>query len=418
MQISGIKVDVIYIDPPYNTGNKDFVYEDNYVDKDDKYKHSKWLTFMKNRLTLAKELLADDGVIFISIDDNEQAYLKVLMDEIFGEENFISNLIWHARRGGGNDTKYVANDHEYISVYSKNLINCKLIGKEKNENDFKYEDEFKSTRGKYNLQQFDRASLTYTKTLDYPIECPDKQLLYPGHVSYDEFINRRNNVRKRNDWRWMMSEETFLEAKLNGFIVFEKNNKKNYWNVKVKNYQFTNYKNMQENIRYFKLRSILNDDFGITRNGNDEIKLLKLKDLFSYPKPSILIKELLKYFNNYNITILDFFAGSGTTGQAVIELNEEDGGNRRFILCTNNENNIGRDVCRERLYRIINGVGSKNEQIDWKYSSDEPFLKNNSVKYLKVKPIHKINGEYEEINDMKELYQKEFKKDINIKDFK
>ncbi|MBR2651836.1 hypothetical protein IKD56_00325 [bacterium] len=121
---------------------------------------------------------------------------------------------------------------------------------------------------------------------------------------------------------------------------------------------------MQENIRYFKLRSILSNDFGITRNGNDEIKLLKLNDLFSYPKPSILIKELLKYFNSYNITILDFFAGSGTTGQAVMELNEEDGGNRRFILCTNNENNIARDVCRERLYRIINGVGSKNEQID------------------------------------------------------
>ena len=120
LQISGIKVDVIYIDPPYNTGNKDFIYNDSFVEKDDQFKHSKWLSFMKKRLELAKELLADDGVIFVSIDDNEQAYLKVLMDQIFGEENFISNLIWYKNKSPANLSYFVRSATEYVLVFAKN----------------------------------------------------------------------------------------------------------------------------------------------------------------------------------------------------------------------------------------------------------------------------------------------------------
>lgn len=377
------KVDVIYIDPPYNTGN-DFVYDDNFaqsklefdlennlIDEDnnkmqtknqrsDGKFHTKWLNMMYPRLILARKLLKEDGVIFISIDDNEQARLKLLCDEIFGENNFISNLIWRARRGGGNDVKHVAIDHENILVYAKNKVNCNLIGKVKSEDDFKFKDEYYEERGKYNLQQFDWASLTYTKSLDYPIETPDGDFIYPGSVNKEEWEKRRLNTLSRNDWCWMMSEETFLNAKKNDFIVFEKDKNKK-WKVRVKTYQKTTYKD--KNIeRYYKLRSILENDFGLTRNGNEDINQINLKNYFSYPKPILLIKNLLKYFPNNNILVLDFFAGSGTTAQAVMELNKEDGGNRKYILVQFPETSDNlkdtefetiADITRERVKRSI-----------------------------------------------------------------
>lgn len=139
---------------------------------------------------------------------------------------------------------------------------------------------------------------------------------------------------------------------------------------------------------------------------------------FSKPKPPELIYYLINFYEKSNSVILDYFAGSGTTAQAVMELNEEDGGNRRFILCTNNENNIAQDICRERIYRVINGKGSRGEKISWEYSQDRKSLNNNSMKYLRVKPIHKVNGEYEEINDMKKIYKDEFDKDLSVKDFR
>lgn len=153
LQVSGIKVDVIYIDTPYNTGNKDFVYNDSFIEKDDQYKHSKWLTFMKKRLTLARELLADDGVIFISIDDNEQAYLKVLMDQIFGEENFVSNLIWQNSTSGGLRKKHVNKTHESILFYTKNSNILPMLWvplSQEAKQTYTYEENGK----KYRLQQF------------------------------------------------------------------------------------------------------------------------------------------------------------------------------------------------------------------------------------------------------------------------
>ncbi len=383
------QVDVIYIDPPYNTGN-DFVYNDSFKQNIDEYKinqgladengfktttnqktdgrfHTNWLNMIYPRLIIAKQLLKKDGVIFISIDDNEQARLKLLCDEIFGESNFLGNIIWHARRGGGNDAKNITTDHEYILCYSKNNKLCKLIGKLKNDNDFKFTDEFVSTRGKYNLQQFDRASLTYTKSLDYGIKCPDGTIIYPGHVNKDEWSIRRNNNQPRNDWRWMMSEETFFKAKNANFIVFDK--KDNKWNVRVKTYQFVEYKNPNKEInRLLKLRSILNDDFGASRDGNVDVENLELKNHFSYPKPMKLIKNILKYFDNKNALILDFFAGSGSTGHAVMDLNKEDDGNRKFILVqldekieNNDEFKLISDITRERINRAINKYEYQNQ---------------------------------------------------------
>lgn len=377
------KIDVIYIDPPYNTGN-DFVYNDDYSQsklefdkennlineegdrlqtknqKSDGKFHTKWLSMIYPRLILARKLLKDDGVIFISIDDNEQARLKLLCDEIFGENNFLSNLIWKARRGGGNDVKHIAIDHENILVYSKNKINCNLIGKPKSEDDFKFKDEYYKERGKYNLQQFDWASLTYTKSLDYPIQTPDGNFIYPGSVNKEEWEKRRSNIQPRNDWRWMMSEETYLNAKKDDFIVFEKDKNKK-WKVKVKTYQNITYKG--KNIdRYYKLRSVLENDFGLTRDGNNDVDILRLKNYFSYPKPVLLIKNLMKYIPKKEILILDFFAGSGTTAQAVMELNKEDGGNRKYILVQFPEKSENlkdtefetiADITRERVKRAI-----------------------------------------------------------------
>lgn len=413
LQISGIKVDVIYIDPPYNTGNKDFVYEDHYVDKEDKFKHSKWLTFMKNRLILAKELLADDGVIFISIDDNEQAYLKVLMDEIFGEENFSNQINWISNKKGRQiSNNLFAKTYEYILVYSNNInLNSQFkINREFAENNMpsiyipKNTELITDETSEFIIQnELHNTNINYFNertrpNLFFPIYTNGEEISLEYQNGFTKLLPPKNSNGTYAVWRWskekIEKDKNDLYIKSDGitYSIFTK----------------------KRNIEYLIKDIILSPNI-TTKSASSELEKISIN--FDYSKPSKLLK-LLFLNTNKNSIVLDFFAGSGTTGQAVMELNEEDGGNRRFILCTNNENNIARDVCRERLYRIINGVGSKNEQIDWKYSSDEPFLKNNSVKYLKVKPIHKINGEYEEINDMKELYQKEFRKNLSIKDFK
>ena len=392
---SGIKVDVIYIDPPYNTGNKDFVYNDSFVEKDDQFKHSKWLSFMKNRLELARELLADDGVIFVSIDDNEQAYLKVLMDEIFGEENFICNFVRHTRSGGGYSNSKIGVNFDYILTYQKTqivIINERL----KNIKELKQFSQIDEYGRKYKLRDFIKTSGDWRRE-DRPT------MFYEIEVNGIKVFPKRNGV----DGRWIFGYEKYLNMKKNELIVLKE--KDGEYLVKYKEYPNST----------TKIESLILDNH-LNQKGTLEIdKILLKKDIFNNPKPISLISYLVNMISKKNSTILDFFAGSGTTAQAVMELNEEDGGNRRFILCTNNENNIATDICRERIYRVINGKGSKNEIIDWKYSDDKKSLDNNSMKYLRVKPIHKINGNYEDINDMEPIYVDEFDKDyISIKDFK
>lgn len=172
------------------------------------------------------------------------------------------------------------------------------------------------------------------------------------------------------------------------------------------------------NVRPLSLIGLEDDCVDSTNKASSDLKKIINSSNFQYPKPVGLIKFFASLINKTNAIVLDFFAGSGTTGQAVMELNEEDKGNRRFILCTNNENNIATNVCRERIFRVINGHGSKNEEIEWSYSKEKKSLDNNSMKYLRVKPIHKYDGEYEEINQMKEIYKKEFDKELSIKDLK
>ncbi len=405
LQVSGIKVDVIYIDPPYNTGNKDFVYNDDFVEKNDQFKHSKWLSFMKKRLELARELLADDGVIFVSIDDNEQAYLKVLMDEIFGEENFITNFLWQTNNSAMKVIKYVRNDFEYILCYSKIKNNINSFSKKENKT-ITFENPDNDPNGPW-FSSNATYKLNENNSKTFEIKLPNGNLI------------------KRT---WRFTKEEFKKGKVS--LYFSGNNvprlkiyKKDYniekafsnllLSIKKINFDENDNEEMQPFINFFESQNFVGS-FQIAKN---ELKKIGVAN-FDTPKSTDLIKFIINLHTNKNSTILDFFAGSETTAQVVMELNEEDGGNRRFILCTNNENNIAQDICRERIYRVINGEGSNKEKIDWEYSKDKKSLNDNSMKYLKVKPIHNVDGEYEDINDMKKLYKNEFNKDLSIKDFR
>lgn len=322
------KIDVIYIDPPYNTGNKDFVYNDHIVDREDSYRHSKWLSFMNKRLRIAKKLLSDKGVIFISIDDNEQAQLKLLCDDIFGGENFIADLIWQKKKGGGNDSRFVATEHEYVLAYAKNVRELPTIF-------ISFDKEYvarykeKDNIGRFFWDTFKRKSGKQY----YSIECPDGTIL-----------EKEENGEPIS---WLRSKPRFLSDLEQGEARIIK--VKGKWTVHFKQRQPEGY----------KPRSIMTD-VGTTSSGADVLKeLFNVTNLFNNPKPVDLILFLIKFVKN-EITILDFFAGSGTTLHATMQLNAEDGCKRKCILVTNNENNICEEVTYERNKRVINGYTKPN----------------------------------------------------------
>ena len=343
------KIDVIYIDPPYNTGNKDFIYNDSYVDKEDSYRHSKWLSFMNRRLKIAKKLLSDRGIIFISIDDNEQAQLKLLCDEVFGNKNFVADLIWSNQEGGGSsDSKLFRIKHEHIIVFSKDISQLDIKGVDiTNEDRYKEEDEYSKVRGKYYLQKLGMGSIQYSESLNYPIIAPDGSEIYPSD----------NNNGKKACWRW--SKEKLNWGIENGFIVIKKS--KNIWTVYTK--QYLNCDNNGEIIIRTQRPLGIIDKFSSTQAAKF-LESIGLSKLFNYSKPTDLIKYLIDRFVDFNPIILDFFAGSGTTLHATMQLNAEDGGHRQCILVTNNENNICEEVTYKRNRRVIQGyTNSKGEEV-------------------------------------------------------
>ena len=349
------KIDVIYIDPPYNTGNKDFIYNVSYVDKEDSYRHSKWLSFMSRRLKIAKKLLSDRGVIFISIDDNEQAQLKLLCDEIFGADRFITNSIWQKKTGAA-DANGIAIITEYILVYCLDPQNAKnIFSYNKNAFDIKryrYTDEFEKIRGPFYYDSLDRGSIQYSDGLNYGIEAPDGSMIFPnGRLS---FVN--------DGWTWKWSKEKVEWGIKNKFIeIVPTNKKKNGWAVKYKIYlNVDNEGNaIEKSVPYKNLISgILNADAA------NDIKTIFNSKAFSYAKPIELIKLFINLIANKKGIILDFFAGSGTTLHATMQLNAEDGGHRQCILVTNNENNICEEVTYERNRRVIQGyTNAKGEEV-------------------------------------------------------
>ena len=354
------KVNIIYIDPPYNTGNKDFVYNDEFVGREDLFRHSTWLSFMSERLRIAYKLLSKDGVIFVSIDDNEQAQLKLLMDEIFSEDNFIMCMPRITKKSGKTTSAYAKN-HDYILVYTKRDQDI-FVMEEHEDNAFKYADEYIEERGKYKLNQtLDYNTLSYSPSLDYPLEI-EGEVFYPGG-SKELWEERQRGKHRRADWAWRWSKKLFQFGYDNGFVVIKRKKDgsariytKTYLNAKIgKN---SNGDFIIEHNKRVKATSSIEyiDNKYSNDNAKKDLSIFGLGDKFDYSKPVELIKKLIKAYYKNNALVLDFFAGSGTTAQAVLELNKEDSGSRRFILCTNNENNICREVTYQRIKSILTGT--------------------------------------------------------------
>ena len=353
------KVDVIYIDPPYNTGNKDFIYNDEFVGREDSFRHSTWLSFLSERLRIAHKLLSPDGLIFVSIDDNEQAQLKLLMDEIFSEDNFIICMPRITKKSGKTTSAYAKN-HDYILVYTKREQDI-FVMEEHVDEAFKYEDEYVRERGKYKLNQtLDYDSLSYSSSLDYPLEI-EEEIFYPGS-SKELWEERQKGNHRRADWAWRWSKKLFQFGYDNGFVVIKRKKDgsariytKTYLNAKIGKDSNGNF--VIEYNKRVKATSSLEyiDNKYSNDNAKKDLSLFGLGDKFDYSKPVELIKKLVKAYYKNDALILDFFAGSGTTAQAVLELNEEDGGSRRFIVCTNNENNICQEVTYQRIKTVLTG---------------------------------------------------------------
>lgn len=339
------KIKMIYIDPPYNTGNDSFVYNDCYsMDEEEFLKaggyydedgnrvidvkenkesngkfHTDWLNMLYPRLRLARDLLTDDGVIFISIDDNEQANLKKICDEIFGESNFIGELVRMVMEGGKSDSQGIAIEHEYCLIYIKqdiNGINQRIAGKQDHYN--KKDNHFEE-RGYYYLKPLENGGLGYVPSLDYPIIGPDGKEIYPGGAHGD------------NGYRWVWGREKFnraLSLDMIEFSVSQKDSTK--YKVYYKIYEKVDTDCMPI-IKMLPFGSLYLDGF-TNRQAIIEVKKIFGDRIFSYPKPTTFIKELIKIGANKDSIILDFFSGSATTAHAVMQLNAEDGGNRKFIM--------------------------------------------------------------------------------------
>ena len=340
------KVNVIYIDPPCNTGNQDFVYNDRFVDPEDSYRHSKWLSFMRPRLVLARELLTSDGVIFVSIDDHEQAYLRVLMDEVFGEQNFIANMIWHNRNP--NDG-IISTDTEYVLCYAKKKENVIPI----------YKDEHGSWQGASIERAYknpDNDPRGDWRNAGHTVTSQRAHYSYSINVLTGEITEEKINAYPyyyNEVWGYPSSRISGLWE--DGRIFWKK------LGNKVSGFQVKKFKN--EESPHTALQNFIPKSFSSTKNGKEDIENVLGKDIFGYPKPVNLIKLFINTIADKSAIVLDFFAGSGTTGQAVAELNREDGGHRRAILVTNNfeqdgaENGIARGVTAVRMRRVLTGEG-------------------------------------------------------------
>ena len=344
------KIDVIYIDPPYNTGNKDFVYNDSFVDSEDSYRHSKWLSFMSKRLRIAKHLLSDRGVIFISIDDNEQANLKLLCDEVFGVEKFISMFIWKSRQNKDNrNVTGVSIDHEYVLCYSKNAYIRALKGSDRKTDQYTNPDN--DPRGPW-------ASANMAGLLDAEQR---------PNCHYD-LINPKTGInygRPKMGWRY--DKNTMRRLIEEDRIIWPESpsgrpRKKSFLS--------------EISVVLPGFSSVIGEDV-FTRDGTKQLDELFEKRPFEFPKPMELIMQLVEQSTKQDSTVLDFFAGSGTTLHAVMQLNQEDGGKRQCILVTNNENNICRDVTYERNKRVINGYTTpKGQEVEG--------LKQNNLRYYRT----------------------------------
>lgn len=362
------RVKCIYIDPPYNTGNEGWVYNDNVNDPkikkwlgevvgkegEDLTRHDKWLCMMYPRLKLLQKLLADDGVIFISIDEIEHRYLELVMDEIFGSANRIDTFVWQNNYGGGAKSNYVVHLHEYVLCFAKNISTVGKIELPPDDNIlkyYKYKDEKFDTRGPYRLQPLATTSMDDRPNLRYP-------LFYEGH-----------EVWPAKQWFW--SKERALEAQANDELVFSEKNGK--WTVNYKQYL----NGADGTQRKSKPYSIITGIY--TQAGTKAIKeIMGSGKAFDFPKPPELIMYFIQMITGEDDIVLDSFAGSGTTAHAVLNMNKADGGHRKFILVEMMD--YADSITAERVKRVIRGYGEGKNAVEGTggnfsfYDLGEPLL--------------------------------------------
>ncbi len=374
------KIDIIYIDPPYNTGNKDFVYNDRYVDAEDGYRHSKWLSFMSKRLKIAQKILSEKGVIFISIGEQEVAQLILLCNEIFKERNQLG-IIPRVQKKGNDKGNFFSPSVDYVLAYAlaKDKLDPFFI---KNKAEFPLVE----TSGPHTGEHYEATKSLYQSSLDarpnqrYYIECPDGSLVIPPGTVFPSIARDGEPVKptSNNDKCWRWSFESYLEKK--DRLVFKRTKrsplvtseqKPAAWNVYTKRYQ----KEAQEK---GNVPSNYIDD---CINALGTARLSELGIDFSFAKPCELIMTLIEFTDKEkDITILDFFAGSGTTLDATMQLNAKDKGRRRCILVTNNENGICENVTYERNKRVIKGYTTPKGEA-------KEGLKTNTLRYYKTTSV-------------------------------
>jgi adenine-specific DNA-methyltransferase len=439
------KIRVIYIDPPYNTGNKDWVYNDRYVGANDRWRHSQWLEFLYQRLTLARDLLTSDGVILVSINDENRSRLELLMDEVFPRRR-IGSLVWRTKDTGNDAGQRFSHVHEHVLIYANE--NFKFNGRATDRAKFRNPDN--DTRGDWAPRPLTKAhSLTERENTYYPIQNPKTGYWYPcdpdsvwrfasetkvtdGQILRSETLEEMIRqdliyfppVKVEELMLFATKEELLKAIRAGGGPVLPKKktqllredlpdiddwigriiapgrpSRKDFWDSKPEAERIAPLGSWIAGVNE-ELEDNDDDDespeaLRTTRGGvaTDEIKAIFGSRPFQHPKPLTLLRNLLRQASNKDDTVLDFFAGSGTTGQAVLELNAEDGGNRRFILCSSTEatekepdKNICRDVCAERMRRVIQGYSGASGR---NLSSGGEFA------YLKLDKIEAADLTYE-----------------------
>ena len=316
------KVKLIYIDPPYNIEGDSFRYND-------KFNHSSWLTFIKNRLKASRELLSQDGFISVHCDDTEHSYLKVLMDEVFGVDNFIATFVRKVSSSARLDAEQVSVETDYICCYSKTeagLLNYRSY----KTNGYKKSDQHEKVRGKFKLNKLDRGSIKYSEKQDYPIKVPDGTLVYPGGTS--------NN----NGWTWRWSEPKLKWGIANDFIVFKKF--KDKWSVYFKQYENVNNK-LEAIDRVLPYKNLLLEHYN--EQGTKEHKELFGSKKFNYPKPESLMHTILSMATSPGDIVLDFFLGSGTTAAVAHKMGRQYIGVEQMDYVD--------DIACERLKKVVKG---------------------------------------------------------------
>jgi adenine-specific DNA-methyltransferase len=371
----GGKVKLIYIDPPYNTGSDSFGYNDN-------FNHSTWLTFMKNRLEIAKEFLTEDGVIFINLDDNESHYCKILCDEIFNRQNFIANIIWQKKYSPSNDAKWFSDNHDHILVFAKNkeIFRPNLLPRTVEMNK-RYSNPDNDPRGDWKPGGF--SVKTYSKDYDYPIETPSGKIVNPPKGSC-----------------WQTSKENFLKKLADNRIYFGKNN-----DAKPQIKQFLD--EVQQGI---VAKTIwLHDEVGHNQISRSEIVKLFGEFTFSTPKPESLLKRIIELTTKPNDLIMDYHLGSGTTCAVAHKMG------RRYIGIE--QMDYIEDVAVERLKKVINGEqGGISKIVNWNGGGDFVYAELKTIDTFKNVEIGSLNRnmQYLPINEIEDSNYNISKEEIAI----